>query len=58
MAEIVNLNRYRKAKAKAEAKETAADNRVRFGRSKAEKEEAQRLAEKTAKDLDGKQLDE
>ena len=37
MTEIVNLNRARKAKAKAEAEATAAANRVKHGRSKAEK---------------------
>jgi hypothetical protein len=37
MAEIVNLNRARKAKAKSEAEATAAANRVKHGRSKAEK---------------------
>jgi hypothetical protein len=37
MAEIVNLNRARKAKAKADAEPIAAANRVKHGRSKAEK---------------------
>jgi hypothetical protein len=37
MAEIVNLNRARKAKAKSDADSTAAANRVKHGRSKAEK---------------------
>jgi hypothetical protein len=37
MAEIVNLNRARKAKAKSDAEATAAANRVKHGRSKAEK---------------------
>ena len=37
MGEIVNLNRARKAKAKAEAEATATANRVKHGRSKAEK---------------------
>ena len=35
MAEIVNLNRARKTKAKAEAEKTAADNRVKHGTPKA-----------------------
>jgi hypothetical protein len=38
-AEIVNLRRFRKAKARAEKVEEAAENRRRFGRSKAEKAE-------------------
>jgi hypothetical protein len=49
MAEIVNLNRLRKAKAKAEQQAAAAANRVKHGRTKAEKAndraaEARRLA--------------
>lgn len=38
MAEIVNLNRARKARAKAEATKQAEANRTRFGRSKAERD--------------------
>ncbi|WP_159314319.1 DUF4169 family protein, partial [Staphylococcus aureus] len=34
MVEPINLNKARKAKAKLAAKATAAENRVRFGRSK------------------------
>ena len=37
MAELINLNRARKAKAKADNEATAAANRAKFGRSKAEK---------------------
>jgi hypothetical protein len=37
MAEIVNLNRARKAKAKAGREATAAANRVKHGRTGAEK---------------------
>lgn len=54
MAEIINLNRFRKAVQKARAGEQAAQNRVQFGRSKEERESdaARRLKEE--KDLDGK----
>ena len=38
--EIINLNKVRKAKAKADKQARAAENRVRFGRTK-----AQRLSE-------------
>ncbi len=49
MAEIVNLNRVKKAKAKRDAAAQAATNREKHGRSKAEKardaqEEVQRNA--------------
>lgn len=37
MGEIINLNRARKARDKAEAKATAAANRVAHGRTKGEK---------------------
>ena len=37
MAEIVNLNRARKAKARAEKQAEAAANRAKHGRPKAEK---------------------
>jgi hypothetical protein len=38
MAEIINFNKARKKKAKLDAEQRAAENRVRFGRSKAEKQ--------------------
>lgn len=37
MAEIINLRRARKAKARQGAADAAASNRVRFGRTKAER---------------------
>lgn len=38
MAEIVNFNRARKAKARAEAGKRAEANRAKFGRTRAERE--------------------
>ena len=49
MAEVVNLNRARKDKAKADKDAKAAQNRVVFGRTKAEKQKAaaeKRIADK------------
>ncbi|MFN0264269.1 DUF4169 family protein [Tepidamorphus sp. 3E244] len=40
MAEIVNLNRFRKQKARAEKDAKAEQNRVKFGRTRDEKEQA------------------
>ena len=40
MSEIVNLRRARKAKARVAAADKAAENRLRFGASKAEREHA------------------
>lgn len=51
MVEPINLNKARKARAKSDAKAKAAENRVRFGRSKTEtaaaKLEQARLARRT-----------
>ncbi len=57
MAEIVNLRQARKAKKRAEKSAKAAENRVRFGRTKTQsREEARdRMAKKT--EIDGKKLD-
>ncbi len=52
MAEIVNLNRARKAKARAAKNDLAAQNRVKFGRAKAEKQ-----AESALKSLAERKLD-
>lgn len=37
MSEIVNLNKVRKHKARAQAERQAAENRVRYGRTPAQK---------------------
>jgi hypothetical protein len=46
MVEPINLNRARKARARAADKTQAAENRVRFGRSKTEKQVSQLEAER------------
>lgn len=53
MAEIINLRRARKSKLRTEAETKAAENRVRFGRTKAERLKAEAEAERTVKTLDG-----
>jgi Domain of unknown function (DUF4169) len=53
MAEPINLNKARKAKAKLEAKATAAENRVRFGRTKAEMAAAELEKARLARQTDG-----
>jgi len=40
MAEVVNLNRARKTRAKCDKDAAAAENRVKFGRTKHEKAKA------------------
>src|SRR3546814_15030790 len=52
MADIINLNKHRKQKARIEAERQAADNRVRFGRTKAEKDKATAEAEAAGQRMD------
>ena len=52
MGEIVSLKLHRKRKDRAAKEDTAAENRVQFGRTKAEKELTEALNEKAAKDLE------
>lgn len=58
MAEIVNLNRFRKTKSRTEKKAQADRNAVKFGRSKAEKQHESSSIEKRDRNLDGHKLDE
>ncbi|SPJ28730.1 DUF4169 family protein [Falsiruegeria mediterranea] len=58
MAEPVNLNRFRKEKARAEKKARADQNAVKFGRTKAEKDLTQARADKAKRDLDGHKAEE
>ena len=52
MADPINLNKARKARAKADARATAAENRVKFGRGKAEKALSKLEAERLRRALD------
>lgn len=58
MAEIVNLNRYRKARKKERAKTAAEENRVRFGRGKAEKRADADEQERKERKIDGARLED
>jgi len=58
MSEVVNLNKARKARARVEAKAEAARNRVRHGRTKAEKIQSQAEAAKLSRSLDQSRLDD
>jgi Domain of unknown function (DUF4169) len=57
VAEPINFNKARKARAAAEAKARSAANRVAFGRTKAEKASGRLEAARTSRDLDGKKRD-
>jgi hypothetical protein len=52
MAEPINFNKAKKARATADARRQAAANRVRFGRTKTEKTVSKLSAEKAARDHD------
>jgi hypothetical protein len=58
MGEVVNLNKARKARDKAEAKRTADANRLTFGRTRSERQSTQRERDRDAARLDGHKLDE
>ena len=57
MAEIVNLKHRRKAEKRRQDQAKAAENRLRFGRPKAEKAKEAAEAARAARDLEGKKLD-
>jgi uncharacterized protein DUF4169 len=52
MSAPINLNRARKAKTRSDAKAEATENRVRFGRGKAEKNAAKAAVLKAERALD------
>ena len=57
MAEIVNLRQMRKQKARQDKEKTADANRLKFGRTKAERQQTNAEAELDAKKLDQQKLD-
>ncbi|WP_409018372.1 DUF4169 family protein [Brevundimonas vesicularis] len=58
MAEIINLNRARKSRDRAEARRTAEANRLAFGRTKAERTASTTARARAEADLDGHRLDD
>lgn len=58
MGQVINLNKARKARDKAEARRAADANRLAFGRSRAERETTQKERDRDAVRLDGHKLDE
>ena len=57
MVEPVNFNRFKKSAARAEAKDRTAENVVKHGRPKAQKELEKARAAKAARELSGKERD-
>jgi hypothetical protein len=58
MGEIVNLGRERKRRARAGATQEAAENRLRHGRTGAQKENDRRARERREKALEGARREE
>jgi hypothetical protein len=58
MADIINLNQVRKARAKAEAKAGAATNRAASGRTKAERTAAEKARIRAERLLDGQKRED
>jgi hypothetical protein len=58
MAELINLNKAKKARARVAGKAAAAENRVRFGRAKDEKVVSKLEAERARRELDGKKRED
>jgi len=57
MAEIINLNRFKKERDRAAKAKTADENRARFGRSKEERDRAEANTRKAEKSLDDKKIE-
>lgn len=58
MADVISLNKARKVLQRKAAKAQAAENRVRFGQSRPEREKQQKEAERIARELEGKKRDD
>lgn len=58
MGDVINLNKARKAKARASSRRAAAANRVKHGRTGAEKAADRAAEERRVRDLDGRLLDD
>jgi hypothetical protein len=58
MAELINFNRAKKARGKAEARARASENRVRFGQAKGDKLASKLEAERARRELEGKKRED
>ena len=58
MAELINFNKARKAKARSDGKTQAAENRAKFGQTKGQKAAASLDAARARRELDGKKREE
>lgn len=58
MAKIINLNKRRKAKKRAHKEQQAIENRIKFGRTKAEKQMHEKAKQLEIKKHEGHKLDD
>ncbi|MGH6929957.1 MAG: DUF4169 family protein [Dongiaceae bacterium] len=58
VGDLVNLNKYRKQHRRADAARLASENRVRFGRSTAERARTRSEHDRQTETLDGKRFDD
>lgn len=58
MVDIINLNKKRKAKTRLEKEKKATENRIKFGRTKQEKQVEQQDIERSKRHLDGHKLEQ
>jgi hypothetical protein len=57
LVEPVNLNKFRKAKARADKEQRAQENRIKFGRTKAQKAQDRLTQARDQSDHEGKKRD-
>lgn len=57
MAEIINLNKRRKTKIRMEKEKKASENRIKYGRTKQEKQIDRQENERSERHLDGHKLE-
>ncbi|NNC36820.1 MAG: DUF4169 family protein [Hyphomonadaceae bacterium] len=57
MAEPINFNKARKAKLRSDKEKRATENRIKFGRTKAEKQLDKAKTDKLNKHIDDHELD-
>ena len=53
MSGVINLNKFKKSRKRAEKRDKADENAVKFGRSKVEKQLTKAETRKADRDLDG-----
>lgn len=57
MADVINLNKKRKAKIRLEKEKKSSENRIKFGRTKKDKQIEKQNMESNERYLDGHKLD-